>query len=211
MAEKFSALSHALPQAPTRRHAARSGGKMAKTDDQPRINWIGVTANACERVGIDHLIQSQPLPLVAVACSQCPVLGKASKTIGKLQMRESLRNLRIPGANFMGVSLLKHSSLGCSGMTRCDLLPRKEARCQHAKARGVSSSRSLAARVSWAKPYSHRAVTPFFAFCFAKQQVEVESDKLQKPRFPAISGCFRPRGRPWNSPPGWLTAGPDRV
>ena len=56
-------------------------------------------------------------------------------------------------------------------------------------------------------PSSH----PFFAFCFAKQQVEVESDKLQKPRFPAISGCFRPRGRPWNSPPGWLTAGPDRV
>ena len=28
------------------------GGKMAKVDDQPRINWIGVTANACERVGI---------------------------------------------------------------------------------------------------------------------------------------------------------------
>ena len=26
--------------------------KMAKTDDQPRINWIGVTANACERVGV---------------------------------------------------------------------------------------------------------------------------------------------------------------
>lgn len=25
---------------------------MAKTDDQPRINWIGVTANACERVEI---------------------------------------------------------------------------------------------------------------------------------------------------------------
>ena len=52
MAEKFSALSHALPQAPTRRHAAGSGGKMAKTDDPPRINWIGVTANACERLGI---------------------------------------------------------------------------------------------------------------------------------------------------------------
>lgn len=28
------------------------GGEMVKTDDQPRINWIGVTANACERVGI---------------------------------------------------------------------------------------------------------------------------------------------------------------
>ena len=89
MAEKFSALSHALPQAPTRRHAAGSGGKMAKTDDQPRINWIGVTANACERVGIGHLIQPYPAPLVAVACSQCPVLGKAARTFGKLQMRES--------------------------------------------------------------------------------------------------------------------------
>lgn len=119
-----------LPQTPTRRHAARSGGK------------------------------THPAPLVAVACSQCPVLGKAARTFGKLQMRESPGIFGFRGASFMGVSLRKHSSLGCSGMTRCGLLPRKEAGCQHAKARRVSSSRSLAARLSWAEPCSHQAAIP---------------------------------------------------
>jgi hypothetical protein len=182
MAEKFSALSHVLPQAPTRRHAARSGGK------------------------------THPAPLVAVACSQCPVLGKAARTFGKLQMRESLRNLRIPGANFMGVSLQKHSPPGCSGATRCDLLPRKDAGCQHARARRVSSSRSLAARVSWAERCSHRAGTPPFCLLLRKATGGSKERQIEKkPRFPAISGCFRSRRRPWNSPPGWSTAGSDRV
>lgn len=179
-----------LPQTPTRRHAAGSGGKMAKTDDQPRINWICVTANACERVGIDHLIQSHPAPLVAVACSQCPVLGKATKTFGKLQMRESPRNPKIPEANFMGVSLRKHSSLGCSGMTCCDLLPRKEAGCQHAKARRVSSSRSLAARMSWAERCGHRSATPPFCLLLRKAAGGSKERQIAKTAIPGDIGLF---------------------
>ena len=190
MAEKFSALSHALPQAPTRRHTARSGGKMARTDDQPRISVIGVAANACERVGIGHLIQSHPAPLAAVACSQCPVLGKAARTFGKRQMRESLRNLRISGANFMGASLRKHSSAVFAGKTRCDLLPRKEAGCQHAKARRVSSSRSLAARVSWAEPCSHRAAILLFGLLFRKTAGGSKERQIAKTAISSDLGLF---------------------
>ena len=149
-----------LPQAPTRRHAARSGGK------------------------------THPAPLVAVACSQCPVLGKAARTFGKLQMRESPRNLRIPGANFMGVTLRKHSSPGCSGMTHCDLLPRKEAGCQHAKARRVSSSRSLAARMSWAERCGHRSATPPFCLLLRKAAGGSKERQIAKTAIPGDIGLF---------------------
>ena len=74
--EKFSALSHVLSQTPTRRHTAGFGGKMAKTDDQPRINWISVTANTCERVGIIKplafgLIRSRPLGRAMSSTAAC--------------------------------------------------------------------------------------------------------------------------------------------
>ena len=50
---------------------------------------------------------------------------------GSSKCEKAPRNLRISGANFMGVSLRKHSSLDCSGVTRCDLLPREAAGCQN--------------------------------------------------------------------------------
>ena len=90
----------------------------------------------------------------------------------------------------MGVSLLKHSSLGCSGMTRCDLLPRKEAGCQHAKARRVSSSRSLAARASWAEPCSHRAAILLFGLLFRKTADGSEERQIAKTAISSDIGLF---------------------
>ena len=53
-AEKFSALSHVLSQAPTRSHAAGFGGTALKTDEPTGVNWNGATANERERAGIEN-------------------------------------------------------------------------------------------------------------------------------------------------------------
>ena len=52
MAEKFSALSHVLSQAPIRRHAAGFGGKTAIIDDLTGIGWNDAAAIERERVGV---------------------------------------------------------------------------------------------------------------------------------------------------------------
>ena len=97
-----------------------------------------------------------------------PCIGQSLQDFREAPNARTPRNLRIPEASFMGISQLKHSPPGCSGMTRCDLLPRKEAGCQHAKARRVSSPRSLAALASSAEPCSRRAAILLFGLLFRK-------------------------------------------
>lgn len=122
-----------------------------------------------------------------------PCIGQSRQDFREAPNARSPRNLRISGAYFMGVSLRKHSSLGCSGVTRCDLLPRKEAGCQHAKARRVSSSRSLAALAFWAEPCSRRAATPLICLLFRKTAGRSKERQIAKPRFPAISDPLKER------------------
>ena len=109
---------------------------------------------------------------------------------GSSKCEKAPRNLRISGANFMGVSLRKHSPPGCSGVTHCDLLPRKEAGCQHAKARRVSSSRSLAARMSWAERCIHRSATPPFCFLLRKAAGGSKERQIAKTAISSDIGQF---------------------
>lgn len=52
--EKFADLSRVMSQTPTRRHATEFGGMAVIIDDLIGVDWNGVTANTCERVGIEN-------------------------------------------------------------------------------------------------------------------------------------------------------------
>ena len=96
-----------------------------------------------------------------------PRIGQSRQDFREGPNARSPRNLLISGAYFTGVNLRKHFSLNCSGVTRCDLLPRKEAGCQRAKARSFFiaffSRTGVLGRAMW-PPGSH----PAFCLLFRK-------------------------------------------
>lgn len=171
----------------------RHGKRMRKSGDRPSHL---VSSRTSSRGGL------QPVPCI----------GQSLQDFRKRQMRESPRNLRIPGANFMGVSLRKHSSAVFARMTRCDLLPRKEAGCQLAKARRVSSSRSLAARLSWAEPCSHRAAIPLMPSASqSRRWKQRATDCKNRDSRRYDIGLFSAAEASMEFPPGLLTAGSEWV
>lgn len=150
----------------------RHGKRMRKSGDRPSHL---VSSRTSSRGGL------QPVPCIGQSLQDFREAPNA---------RKPPRNLRISGANFMGVSLRKHSPPGCSGVTHCDLLPRKEAGCQHAKARRVSSSRSLAARMSWAERCIHRSATPPFCLLLRKAAGGSKERQIAKTAISSDIGQF---------------------